>query len=161
MAPKPIPDGYTTVTPYLIIKGAAKALDFYKAAFGAEEIMRFGDPSGHIGHAEIQIGSARIMLADEYPQMGFKGPEAYGGTPVGILLYVTNVDEFFARAVAAGGKVMRPVDNQFYGDRAGTLTDPFGHVWTVSTHVEDVSMEEIHRRHKALMEKGGEKGGGA
>lgn len=161
MAPKPIPDGYTTVTPYLIVKGAAKAIDFYKAAFGAEEIMRFADPSGQIGHAEIQIGNSRVMLADEFPQMGFKSPETYGGTPAGILLYVTNVDEFFARAVAAGGKATRPVDNQFYGDRAGTLTDPFGHVWTVATHVEDVSMEEIQRRHKAMMEKGSGKGGGS
>ena len=151
MAVKPIPDGYYTATPYLIIKGAARALDFYKQAFGAQELMRFPMPDGKVGHAEIKIGNSPIMLADEFPEMGHKSPESLGGSPVSILLYVPDVDKTFAQALKAGGKELQPLKDQFYGDRSGTLTDPFGHVWTVATHKEDVSPEEMDRRHKAMM----------
>ena len=151
MAMKPIPDGYYTATPYLIVKGAARALDFYKQAFGAEELMRFPMPDGKVGHAEIKIGNSPIMLADEFPEMGHKSPESLGGSPVSIMLYVPDVDKTFAQALKAGGKELQPLKDQFYGDRSGTLTDPFGHVWTVSTHKEDVSPEEMDKRHKAMM----------
>jgi PhnB protein len=146
MAVKPVPDGYHTVTPYLIVSGAAKALDFYARAFGAEECMRMPGPEGKIMHAEIKIGNSMVMLADEFPQMGAQSPQTIGGTPMGILLYVENVDELFNRAIAAGGKIERPLQNQFYGDRSGTLIDPFGHKWTIGTHIEDVSPEEMQRR---------------
>ncbi|HWN82081.1 MAG TPA: VOC family protein [Candidatus Udaeobacter sp.] len=151
MAVKPIPDGYYTATPYLIVKGAARALDFYKQAFGAQELMRFPMPDGKIGHAEIKIGNSPIMLADEFPEMGHKSPESLGGSPVSLMLYVPDSDKTFAQAIKAGGKELQPLKDQFYGDRSGTLTDPFGHVWTVSTHKEDVSPEEMDRRHKAMM----------
>ena len=154
MAVKPIPDGYHTATPYLIVNGAAEALDFYRRAFGAEELMRFGAPGGKIGHAEIKIGDSPIMLADEHPDMGFRSPQSLGGTPVSIMLYVEDVDASFGRATAAGGKELRPVKDQFYGDRAGTLADPFGHVWTIATHKEDVSVEEMKQRMKSEMQKG-------
>ena len=143
-----IPDGYHTVTPYLIINDAARALDFYRQAFGAVEVMRFSDPSGKIGHAEIKIGNSHVMLADEYADMGYKSPTAYGGSPVSIVLYVEDVDAVFKRAIEAGAESKQAVKDQFYGDRSGTLEDPFGHVWTVATHKEDVSMEEMHRRAK-------------
>lgn len=154
MAPKPIPEGYHTATPYLIVKGAAEAIEFYKKAFGARELMRFADPSGKVGHAEIKIGNSPIMLADEYPDMGYRGPQSLGGSAVSILLYVEDVDRLFAQAIAAGGKVDRPVKDQFYGDRSGTLKDPFGHVWTIATHKEDLSPEEMHRRAAASMKEG-------
>ncbi len=150
MPVKPIPDGYHTATPYLIVKGAAEALEFYKRAFGAEEVMRCPMPDGRLGHAEIQIGNSRIMLADEFPEMGAKGPASLGGTPVGICLYVLDSDAAFQRALAAGARTLRPLQDQFYGDRSGTLTDPFGHQWTVATHREDVPLEEIERRMKAM-----------
>ena len=150
MPVKPIPDGYHSATPYLIVKGAAEALVFYKKAFGAEERMRCPMPDGRLGHAEVQIGNSIIMLADEFPEMDAKGPLSLGGTPVGICLYVLDSDAAFQRAVAAGAKVLRPIQDQFYGDRSGTVTDPFGHQWTISTHREDVSMEEIERRMKAM-----------
>ena len=153
MPVKPVPDGYHTVTPYLIISGAAKAIEFYKQAFGATEMLRLEGPGGSIGHAEIRIGNSIIMLADEHPQMGHRGPRALGGTPVSILLYVNNVDALFAQAIAAGGKVARPVADQFYGDRSGTLTDPFGHVWSIATHTEDVPPEEIDRRFAAMTQQ--------
>src|SRR5262249_24612296 len=153
MAVKPIPAGYHTVTPYLIVKGAANALDFYQRALGATEVMRFADPSGKVGHAEIKIGDSLVMLADEFPEMGARRPQALGGTPVGILLYVEDVDARFNQAVVAGAKVERPVQDQFYGDRSGTLVDPFGHKWTIATHKEDVSPEEMHRRHEAFVKK--------
>ena len=145
-----IPDGYHSVTPYLIVKDAARALDFYKKAFGAVEVFRFDDPShgGRIGHAEIKIGDSHVMLADEYPEMGHKGPAALGGTPVSIVLYVEDVDAVFDRAVAAGAESKRAVADQFYGDRLGTVKDPFGHLWSIATHKEDVSMEEMQRRAK-------------
>lgn len=145
----PIPAGYHSVTPYLAIDGAAQAIEYYKAAFGAEEVMRM--PMGdRIGHAEIKIGDSHVMLADEFPDMGHLGPKTRGGTTVGLMLYVPDVDAAFDRAVAAGGTASRPVQDQFYGDRSGTLTDPFGHQWTLATHVEDVSMEECRRRMEAM-----------
>ena len=153
MAVKPIPDGYHTATPYLIIKNAGAALDFYRRAFGAVELMRLVAPTGEIGHAEIRIGNSVIMLADEMPNMGIRSPAALGGSPVTILLYLENVDERFKQAVDAGAKVVRPLENQFYGDRSATLEDPFGHVWTVATHIEDVSPEEINRRAEAFMKQ--------
>ena len=155
MQVKPIPEGYHTVTPYLIIRGAARALDFYKQGFGATELMRLAGPDGKIGHAEIKIGDSPIMLADEFPEMGFSGPQTIGGSPVCILLYVEDVDARFRQALAAGAKELRPVKDQFYGDRAGTLADPFGHLWTIATHKEDVSPEEINRRYEASMKEHG------
>jgi PhnB protein len=155
MAVKPIPDGYHSVTPYLIIKGAAKAIEFYKKAFGAAELFRMADPSGKVGHAEIKIGDSPIMLADEFPEMGARSPETYGGSPVSICLYVQDVDALASQAIAAGAKVVRPVQDQFYGDRSGTFTDPFGHTWTIATHKEDLSMEEIQKRAQAHMKKQG------
>jgi PhnB protein len=151
MAIKPIPDGYRTVTPYLIVKGAADAIDFYKRAFGATEMLRMADPQGRVGHAEIKIGDSVIMLADEHPSMGYLSPRSLGGSSTSILLYLEDVDGVFERAVKYGAKAQRPVANQFYGDRSGTLEDPFGHVWTVATHVEDVPPEEMKRRAEAAM----------
>jgi len=154
MPVKPIPDGYHSVTPYLIVSGAAKALDYYKRAFGAEERMRFPMPDGRIAHAEIVIGDSVVMLADEFPQMGATSPQSIGGTPVGICLYVKDVDAVFKQAIAAGGKEEKPLQNQFYGDRSGTLVDPFGHKWTVATHIEDVPPEEMKRRMAAMKPPG-------
>ena len=151
MAVKPIPEGYHSITPYLIVNGAANALDFYKQAFGAQELFKMADPSGKIGHAEIKIGDSPIMLADEFPEMGFRGPQTLGGSTVSILLYVEDVDEVFNRAIAAGGTLLKPLKDEFYGDRSGTLTDPFGHVWTVATHKEDVAPEEMEERMKKTM----------
>jgi PhnB protein len=153
MPVKPIPEGYHSVTPHLIIKGAAQALEFYKKAFGAVELMRFPGPDGKIGHAEIRLGDSPIMLADEYPDMGFRSPQSLAGTPVSILLYVEDVDSQFKQAIAAGATVLREVRDQFYGDRSGTLTDPFGHVWTLATHKEDISPEEMHRRSETCMKE--------
>ena len=150
---KPIPDGYHSATPYLIIQGAAAALDFYKKAFGATELMRMAQPDGRIGHAEIRIGDSVIMLADEVPEMSYRGPKSLGGSPVSILLYFEDVDAVVARAVAAGAKLIRPVQDQFYGDRSGVIEDPFGHVWTIATHKEDVSPEEIDRRLAAMNQR--------
>ena len=153
MAVNPIPADYAGVTSYLIVRGAAKAIDYYQRAFGATELFRL--PMGErIGHAEIKIGGGVVMLADEMPEMGHKSPQALGGTPVSLLFYVTDVDTTFARAVAAGGTVHKALQNQFYGDRSGTLTDPFGHVWTIATHVEDVAPDEMDRRMKKAMQEG-------
>ncbi len=153
MPVKPIPDGYHSVTPYLIVDGATRALDFYKRAFGAVELMRMPGPDGKLGHAEIRIGDSPIMLADEHPQMGARGPRSVGGTPVSICLYMPNVDAVVEQAVSAGAKIQRPLTNQFYGDRSATLEDPFGHVWHVATHVEDVSPEEMQRRAAQMMQQ--------
>lgn len=150
MAVNYIPKGYHSATPYLICKGAARAIDFYKQAFGATELMRFPGPGGSIGHAEIKIGDSPIMLADEAPQMGYRSPVSFGGSPVSIMLYVEDVDRVVDRAVKAGAKLERPVADQFYGDRNGTIQDPFGHVWTIGTHKEDVSPEEMQRRAAAM-----------
>jgi PhnB protein len=143
---KPIPEGYHAVTPYLSIRGAADAIDFYKRVFGATEVMRMAQPDGRVGHAELLIGDSRIMLADESPEMNFRSPHSIGGTPVMLHLYVENVDAVVSQAVAAGAKALRPVQDQFYGDRSGSVMDPYGHVWHVSTHKEDVPMEELRRR---------------
>ncbi len=148
---KPIPDGFHGATPYLCCRTAASAIEFYKSAFGATEVMRLAEPSGRIGHAEIKIGDALIMLADEYPDFGVRSPQALGGSPVTIHLYVADVDAFASRAVAAGMKVLRPVADQFYGDRSGRFEDPFGHVWIFSTHTEDVSPDEMGERYAAMM----------
>ena len=150
MAVKPIPEGYHTVTPYLIVKGAAEALAFYKKAFGAKELFRMDAPGGKVGHAEIMIGDSPIMLADENPQYLATSPQTLGGTPVGICLYVPNVDELTAQAIAAGATVLRPLQNQFYGDRSATVEDPFGHKWTIATHIEDVSPEQMKERMAAM-----------
>ena len=154
MAVKPIPEGYHSVTPYLIVKGAARALEFYAKAFGATLLFRMDDPDGRVGHAEIEVGDSRLMLADEFPEMGARSPQTVGGTPVGLVLYVEDVDATVARAVAAGAKVTRPVENKFYGDRMGEVTDPFGHRWFLGTHVEDVPPEEMRRRAAALERHG-------
>ena len=154
MPVKPIPDGYQAVTPYLIVSGAARALDFYKQVFGATELMRLAGPNG-VAHAEMRIGDSVVMLADESPDMGYKGPVALGGSPVSLMLYVADVDATFQRAVAAGAVQQRPVKDQFYGDRSGTLEDPFGHVWTVATHIEDVAPDEIDRRLAAMKDAPG------
>jgi PhnB protein len=146
MPVQPVPDGYHTVTPYLIVDGAAAAIEYYRKAFGASELLRMPDPQGRIGHAEIRIGDSVIMLADAHHEMGYRGPRTLGGTSVSILLYLADVDAAFERAISAGGKALRPVADQFYGDRMGTLEDPFGHVWTLGTHIEDVSPEEMKRR---------------
>src|SRR6202790_3607022 len=139
--PKPIPDGYHSVTPYLIVKEAARAIEFYKKAFGATELMRMADPSGKVMHAEIKLGNSPVMLADESPERGIRSPQSLGGSPVGIMLYVPDVDTVFNRSVAAGAAVEIPLKDQFYGDRSGTLRDPFGHKWTIATHTEDVPHE--------------------
>lgn len=146
MPVKPIPEGYHSVTPYLSIKGAADAIEYYKKAFGAVELFRMAAPDGKVGHAEIKIGDSPIMLADEYPDMEFVSPKTLGGTPVGIMIYVEDVDKIYKQSIDAGGTEVKPLQDQFYGDRSGTLKDPFGHVWTVATHKEDVSEEEMQRR---------------
>lgn len=148
--PKPIPDGYHSITPYLILKGAAQGIEFYKKAFGATECMRMPGPDGRIGHAELKFGDSVVMMADESAEMNAKGPQSLGGTPISILLYVNDVDATVKQAVAAGAQLTRPVENKFYGDRMGSLTDPFGHIWHVATHVEDVPMEEMRKRAAAL-----------
>ena len=148
-----IPEGYHSITPYLIIKGAGEAIEFYKRAFGATEVMRMPKPDGKIGHAELAIGDSKLMLADEYPEMGYRSPLSIGGAGVSIMLYIDKVDDVFKRAIAAGAKELQALTNQFYGDRSGTLQDPFGHVWTVATHVEDVPPEEMERRAAEYMKK--------
>jgi PhnB protein len=155
MAVKPIPDGYSSVTPYLIVNGAADAIAFYKKAFNAVEIMRMEGPDHRIGHAEIKIGDSHVMLADEFPEMDIRSPKTLGGAGVSIMLYVEDVDVVFPLAIAAGGTQARPLQDQFYGDRSGTLKDPFGHVWTVGTHIADYSDEEIRERAAAAMKQTG------
>jgi PhnB protein len=146
MPVKPIPDGYHSLTPYLSIKGAADAIEYYKKAFGAVELFRMPTPDGRIAHAEMKIGDSPFMLADEFPEMGFLSPKTIGNSPVGLMIYVDDVDKIYPQAIAAGGTEKKPLQDQFYGDRSGTLEDPFGHVWTVATHKEDVSPEEMDRR---------------
>jgi PhnB protein len=152
MAIKPIPHAYNTVTPYLIVKGGTQAIEFYKKAFGAEERMRIPAPGDAIGHAELQIGDSIVMLADEFPEMKALSPKTIGGTPVSFCIYVDDVDAAFQKALAAGAKETRPIKDQFYGDRSGTLEDPFGHTWTIATHIEDVSPEEMARRAEKQMQ---------
>jgi PhnB protein len=145
-AAKPIPEGYHTVTPYLIFTGASDAITFYKNALGAEEVMRIGGPGGKVGHAEIRIGDSRIMLADERPELQALSPKTIGGSPVSIHLYVEDVDAAVERAVKAGAKLIRPVADQFYGDRTGEVEDPYGYRWFIATRKEDLTVEEIRRR---------------
>jgi len=147
-----IPQGYNSVTPYLIIKDAAKAIDYYKKVFGAKELFRMDQPNGTVGHAELQIGDSRIMVADENPNMGqgHASAASIGASPVSLYLYLPDVDRVFERAVAEGAKILKPVQNQFYGDRSGFLQDPFGHLWSLATHVEDVSPQELEVRMKKL-----------
>lgn len=146
-----IPEGHHTVTPYLIVGDTAGAIAFYKKAFGAEELMRVAAPRGRIGHAELRIGDSVIMLADEYPDTNVRGPHAFGGSPVSIHLYVEDVDTVARQATAPGATAVRPVQDQFYGDRGGSFTDPFGHSWHVATHKEDLTPEELDKRVKAAM----------
>jgi PhnB protein len=148
--PKFQPDGYHTATPYLIVNDGARAIDFYKKAFGATELMRMPGPNGKIGHAEIRIGDSAIMLADEHPEMGARSPQTLGGSPVFLMIYVKDADGTTAQAEAAGAKILRPLENQFYGDRSATVLDPFGHTWTISTHIEDVPPDELARRAAAM-----------
>jgi PhnB protein len=155
MAVKAIPDGYEAAIPYLSCKNAVAALEFYKKAFGATELFRMAQPDGRIGHAEIQIGGAKIMLADEFPEMDVRSPQSLGGSPVGIHIYVADVDALADRAVAAGAKLQRPIADQFYGDRSAVLQDPYGHRWFFATHKEDVSPEELKRRHDEMAKQGG------
>jgi PhnB protein len=143
---KPIPDGYHSITPYLIVKGGSAAIEFYKKVFGAAEVMRIPGPDGKVGHTEIRIGDSVVMLADEHLEMGAKSPQTIGGSPVSILLYVEDVDAVIRKAVAAGAKIQRPVEDKFYGDRMGTVDDPYGHVWHVATHTENVTPEEMKKR---------------
>ena len=143
---KQIPDGYPRVTPYLYVGGARQAIDFYKSILGAEERMSMPGPDGKVGHAELTIGESVIMLADEFPDMGALGPKSVGGSPVTIHVYVQDVDDTFDRAVKAGAAVLRPVEDKFYGDRGGEFEDPYGHRWSIATHVEDVSPEEMQQR---------------
>ncbi|HKQ25793.1 MAG TPA: VOC family protein [Burkholderiales bacterium] len=150
-----IPAGYNSVTPYLSIRGAADAIEFYKKAFGAKEIMRMPGPDGKLGHAEIKIGDSRVMLSDEYEAMAFLSPQSRGGTTVHIHLYVKDVDAMVARAIAAGAKINRPIKDQFYGDRTGSIEDPFGHMWHVATHKEDLSKAEMTRRAAEAAKQGG------
>jgi PhnB protein len=145
-----IPEGYQSVTPYLIIKDAAKAIEFYKNVFGATEVLRMDGPGGKVGHAELKIGDSHIMLADEHPEMGYRSATSIGASPISLYVYLPNCDDVVKRAVAAGADLRKPVQDQFYGDRNGTIHDPFGHVWTVATHVEDVSKEEMEKRMKKL-----------
>lgn len=153
MATSAIPQGYHSVTPYLIVNEAAKAIDFYKRAFNATEVMRMEAPDGKIGHAEITIGDSHIMLADESPDMGYRSPQSLGGAAVSLMVYVEQVDQLFRQALDCGAQELQAVKDQFYGDRSGTLKDPFGHVWTISTHVEDVEPDEMQRRAAAFFQQ--------
>lgn len=149
MAVKPIPEGYHSVTAYLIVRGAGDAIAFYTKAFGAVELFRFPATGGKIGHAEIKIGDSPVMLADEHPELGYKGPQSIGGSPVSLMIYVEDVDTVFNRAVESGATVKEALQDKFYGDRTGTVVDPFGHTWHLATHKEDVSMDEMEKRAKA------------
>jgi PhnB protein len=146
MAVKPIPDGYPQVIPYLVVDRASAAIDFYSSVLGFKERMRIAGPDGKVGHAELELGDSMIMLADEHPEVGADGPKSVGGTPVTISLYIEDVDAVFDAALKAGATPLRPVENQFYGDRSGQFEDPFGHKWSISTHVEDVPPDEMERR---------------
>jgi PhnB protein len=151
MAVKPIPEGYHTLTPYIEIENAGEAIEFYKRAFGAKEQVRMDAPGGRIGHAELEIGDSLLMLADPFPQSSIRTPKAVGGTTVNLFMYVENADAVVQQAVDSGATVTRPVENMFWGDRFGIVTDPYGHTWSIATHVEDVSPEEMEERSKAAM----------
>jgi PhnB protein len=147
-----IPKGYNSVTPYLVIKGAANAIEYYKNVFGATEVVRMNGPDGQVGHAELQIGDSRIMLADENPSMGNRSAESIGASPVSLYVYIPDCDKVVEKAVAGGAKILKPVQDQFYGDRSGFIQDPFGHLWGVATHKEDVSAKEMEERAKKAMQ---------
>ena len=149
--PKAVPEGYHSVTPYLALRDAAKAIAFYKEALGATELYRLPMPNGKLGHAELQIGNSRIMVSDESPEWGNKSAKSLGGTPIGLCMYTDNVDALAERFLKAGGKVVRPVENQFYGDRSGTFEDPEGYTWTLAQHVEDVAPDEMQRRMEKMV----------
>ena len=149
--PKAVPEGFNSITPYLALRDAAKAIAFYKEALGATELYRLPMPNGKLGHAELQIGNSRIMMSDEAPEWGNKSARSLGGTPIGLCLYTDNVDALAERFVKAGGKVVRPVENQFYGDRSGTFEDPEGYKWTLAQHVEDVAPDEMQRRMEKMV----------
>jgi PhnB protein len=151
---KPIPDDYPRVTPYLYVDGAGAAIDFYCSVLGAKERMRMAGPDGRIGHAELDLGDSMIMLADESPDIDVRGPRAIGGTPISLHVYVEDADGVFDRAIQAGARVLRPIENQFYGDRSGQFEDPFGHRWNVATHIEDVPPDEMETRASAAMAAG-------
>lgn len=151
MAVKPIPDGYHSLQIYLAVEDAAKAIDFYKEAFGAEETVRMPGPEGSVAHAELQIGDSRLMLSDPFPQSSVKSPSERGGPTASIFMYVEDADALFEQAQAAGAKIESPLENMFWGDRFGTLSDPFGHVWSVATHVEDLSEDEMRERSAKAM----------
>ena len=153
MAAKPIPEGYHTVTPYLVMKDAARAIEFYKSAFDAKELFRMPGPGGKVMHAELKIGDSPVMLADEFPEMDARSPVSIGGSPISLMLYVEDADDITARAVAAGAKVLRPIRDQFYGDRSATIVDPFGHKWNLATHVRDLSKDEIKKGQEAWMKE--------
>jgi PhnB protein len=159
-AAKGAPAGYHSVTPYLIAANAAEAIEFYKMVFGATERMRMPGPDGKVGHAELELGSSLIMLADEYPEMNARSPKSFGGSPVTIMVYVEDVDDTAAKALAAGARELRPVENQFYGDRTGSFEDPQGHIWHVATRIEEVPMDELHRRAAAKAKEAAEKPAG-
>ena len=152
---QPIPENYPRVCPYLVIDGASDALDFYCSVLGATERMRMGGPDGKVGHPEVQLGDSVIMASDEWPDMGYSGPKAIGGTPVTVMVYVTDVDEVFERAITAGATELEAVTDQFYGDRSGSFEDPWGHRWIVATHIEDVPPEEMERRAAEVMGQAG------
>ncbi|MGW9212998.1 VOC family protein [Embleya sp. NPDC055664] len=152
---KPVPEDYPRVTPYLCVDGAAAAIDFYVSVLGATERMRMAAPGGRIGHAELQLGTSIVMLADEFPDMGFRGPKSVGGTPVTLHVYVEDVDAVFADALAKGARELRAVKDEFYGDRTGQFEDPFGHRWSVASHVEDVAEQEMAKRAEEAMQSGG------
>jgi PhnB protein len=145
MAVNPIPAGYAGITPYLIIRDAARALGFYKDVFGAKETLHLKYPDGTVAHAELAIGAGYVMISEEMPERGFRGPLSFGGTPVSLLVYVKNVDAVVAKAIAAGAESKHPVADQFYGDRSGTIVDPFGHTWTIATHQKDMSPDEMQK----------------
>lgn len=145
MAVNPIPPGYAGVTPYLIVRDAERALAFYKEVFGAKQTLRLDYPDGKIAHAELAIGEGYVMLSEEKPEMGFRGPLSFGGTPVSLLIYVRDVDAVYAKAIAAGAENMKPVADQFYGDRSGTIVDPFGHLWSIATHKKDMTQAELEQ----------------
>jgi PhnB protein len=151
MPPQPVPEGYNTVTPYLAVEDAAAAIEYYKKAFGAKERVRMDAPDGKIGHAEIEIGDSIVMLSDPFPQASTKPPKELGGTSASVFLYVEDVDSVVQDAIDAGATVTMPIENQFWGDRFGSITDPFGHLWSIATHVEDVPPEEMAERAKAAM----------
>ncbi|ESP94033.1 MULTISPECIES: VOC family protein [Pseudoalteromonas] len=155
MAVNAIPEGYHALTPYLIVQGATQAIQFYQKVFAAELVLQMNMPDGGVAHAELKIGNSHLMISDECPDMHFKGPNQLGGTPVTLMHYVEDVDMVFSQALAMGAKELRAVENQFYGDRAGTLEDPFGHIWTIATHIEDLSELELQERMSEYMSKQG------